>query len=102
MFSWDLLMQFQVYIQFLSMIDRKKPQPMFLKMKDEMVTVPKWCIVSKFRSRYVVFQEPHFGPSEVFPGKKEHQSNNEGFRVDYWGRGEGGGGLSVDTLKYQI
>ena len=56
MFSWDLLIQFQVYIQFMSMIDRKKPQTMFLKMKDEMVTVPKWCILSKFRSRYVVFR----------------------------------------------
>lgn len=56
MFSWDLLIQSQVYIQFMSMIDRKKPQTMFLKMKDEMVTVPKWCILSKFRSRYVVFR----------------------------------------------
>ena len=60
MFSWDLLIQSQVYIQFMSMIDRKKPQTMFLKMKDEMVTVPKWCILSKFRSRYVVFRNHTF------------------------------------------
>lgn len=89
MFSWDLLMQFQVYIQFLSMIDRKKPQPMFLKMKDEMVTVPKWCIVSKFRSRYVVFRNHTLDHLKFFQAKKSTKVTTKGSGLIIGGGGRG-------------